>query len=786
MSPSATSAARALRTIAAVISACLLPGIGPASVASAQVPSTQAPAVQRALLTLTVNETPQGEVLSVVRGADVLVDAAALANAGLRNLHGREETIGGTRFVSLSSLSPAVTFRFDELALSLQITAGLEHFGTAVIDLQQAKPAFEYARATSAFLNYGANWSGTAGADGTIETGLSVGGALVQGLVSWDRTNGLTRALTNVVVDQRERLRRWSFGDSLVGSEGFGSGLLIGGIHLAREYSLDPYFVQFPTLGLSGSALTPSTVEVYVNDRLVSRQQVSPGTFNLANVPMPSGTNQTRVVVRDAFGREQQTGAPFYLTTSALARGLHDFDYALGFARAGGAASSWNYGKLTAVARHRYGLTDTVTAGFTAEADPGLVAAGPTVNLRLPLGSLELAASASRSAGRSGGALSAGYAWLGRPLNLSLRLRSMTPGYATLNIRRPEDRNRLEASAMVGAQLSARASVSIQGAYLDPCTGNASARASLMAAVGLAKRVNAFLNASYTSGGTANAGTEVYAGLSLSLGPRTNAGTWVRKGRDGIGFVADTQRSLPMDSGIGYRARATSGDMSMAEAVLEAQGAYGRYELGQEMLNGVNTTHASVSGGIVAIGGRLNPTRPVDGSFALVRVPDVAGVRTYVNNQEAGRTNRRGETLLPNLLPYYANRVSIADQDVPMERDLTSVEQSVGPPYRGGALIVFDAALRQSVVGTVVLESGGQAIIPAFGEMSLSIGNRALVSPIGRGGQFYFEQVPAGAHPAVVHYKDVTCQLTVTVPASSESAVRLGVLRCQAPGGGVR
>ena len=56
-----------------------------------------------------------------------------------------------------------------------------------------------------------------------------------------------------------------------------------------------------------------------------------------------------------------------------------------------------------------------------------------------------------------------------------------------------------------------------------------------------------------------------------------------------------------------------------------------------------------------------------------------------------GRTNGRGDTLVPNLLPYYANRLGISDQDVPFDREIETVEQAVAPPYRGGALVTFQA-----------------------------------------------------------------------------------------------
>jgi outer membrane usher protein len=777
MPPLPTPHRPALRTIAMVVSLCFPLGVGAALPAAGQ-PSDG----QRAPLSLSVNEADRGEVLAVVRSADVLVEAAALERAGLRNFDGRRETLDGRMFVSLASLSPGIRYELDERTLTLRLTATNTFLGNVVLDLSVARPALEYARTTSAFLNYGASWNGKAGATAALDAGFSVGPAVAQATMSWDESLGFVRTLTNVVIDDRIRLRRWTIGDSLVGAQAFGSGLLIGGFRVSREYGLDPYFVQFPTLGLSGTALTPSTVEVYVNDRLVSREQVAPGTFNLEHVPMPTGNNSTRVVVRDAFGREQQMSAPYYLTTTALARGQQDYDYAVGYPRVGSHSATWSYGGLSALARHRYGFNDRLTAGFVAEADDRTQSAGPTMNLRLPVGELALAASASRSDGATGGSAAVSYAYVGRPVNVSATLRTMTADYSTLTIGRDLDRARIEASGMIGTQISRRISLSLQEAVSSPYNRPLSSRTSLIGSVSLGRRTTAFFDVS-TARENGRYETGVYGGFSITLAPLTNASVTVRNGPEGSGVSADVQRSLPIGTGIGYRARVASGGSGggQAEGMVEAQLPFGHFEVGQDALNGQTATHAIANGGLVFIGGGVHPTRTVNDSFALVRVPTVGGVRTYLNNQETGRTDRRGNVLVPNLLPYYANRLSIADQDVPIDHSVDQVERDVAPPYRGGALVVFRAGLRQSLTGTITLLFGGQTIVPVFGDLTVSAAGRSFSSPIGRDGEFDLENVPAGRHQATVIFKNLTCQFALEVPTSASPLLRLGTLQCVVP-----
>jgi outer membrane usher protein len=735
---------------------------------------------QRAILSLSVNKVQHGEVVVIVRPADVLVEPGVLDRAGLAGCAGRRETVGGREYVSLASLAPGIAYAVDEAALSLAITAAPVHLGSVVLNLAVPRPEYEFARATSGFLNYGVNWTETSGTDASIEAGVSIGAAIAQNTMSWDERRGFVRGLSNLIVDQPGRLRRWTVGDSLVPAEGLGSGMLVGGVRVARDYGLDPYFVQFPTLGLSGTTLTPSTVDVYVNGNLVSRQTVAPGTFTLDHVPMPNGSNETRVVVRDAFGREQQMAAPFYMTTSGLARGLHDYDYAVGFPRLGGAETNWSYGSLAAVARHRYGFSDDLTAGFSAEADGDGLAGGPTMNLRLPHADLELAASFSRMGGRGGAAVLAAASHTGRVFTVGARARSMSPGYTTLMVREPDERVRLELAGQAGVQLFARASVSFQQAVAATYGGPRRSETSIVGTLRLTRLLNLFVNGSRSAENGA-ARTSVYTGVSMALGSATTASVWTQAGAVGRGASAEVQRSLPVGNGVGYRARAALGGSTQAEGTFEAQGPYGHYEASQGMIDGRSSTRVSTAGGLAFIGGGAHPTRPVNDSFALVRVPDVGGVRTYLNNHEVGRTDRRGNALVPNLLPYYANRIAISDQDVPIDHEIETVEQSIAPPYRGGALVTFRTTRHQGVTGTVSIAVGGQTVLPALGEVTITVGARAYSSPIGAAGEFYFENLPAGQHAAVVVFKGGTCRVTLTVPASTEPVIRLGVVRCGGP-----
>lgn len=635
-----------------------------------------------------VNEVDKGEVMVLVRGTDVLMGAADLEQAGVRGAQGgRREVHDGQAWVSLASLAPTVTYRLDENRLALLLRAAPELLGTTtVLDLQPgAPPGLTFRSDPAAFLNYGASTVNLDRFTAAAELGVSMGGGLFLITVTRNENGDVVRGLTSLTIDDRERLLRWIVGDYSANAGGLGGSVILGGLSFAREFSINPYLVTFPTVGLAGTVSTPSTADIFVNGHLVRSEALAPGSFELRNLPVYAGAGTARVIVRDAFGREQELVSPYYFTIAILAHGVHEFSYNLGFRRDDVAADSGDYHRLSFLARHRYGVTDRLTVGGRLEADPNLVSGGGSLTARLPLGEIELAAAGSQKDDRSGGAASLGYSHVGRPLSLGGVLRAQSDHYATLSLPARADRATLEAQAFVGVQLGPRANVTAQYSYADFRDRGVEERVALLASIRLTDRANLFLSGAHSRSRLFGETNEGFAGVSYFLGAATTASaSWEQHGRQGLGTV-EVQKSLPVGTGFGYRVRGVANeDVQQGLANVQYQGPWGRYEADYENTNGHDVVSASVAGGIMAIGGSVSATRPIYDSFGLIRVPGLADVRGYVNNQEIGVTDPRGDLPVPNLLAYYGNRIAIADTDVPLTHSVAATERTVSPGLRGG------------------------------------------------------------------------------------------------------
>jgi outer membrane usher protein len=619
------------------------------------------------------------------------------------------------------------------------------------------------------------NLRGQGASDVFGDVGLSARGALFSSTTSYTGERGLVRGLTRAIVDQRSSLRRLTAGDAIVSNGLLGGSLVLGGITVGRDYSVDPYFARSPTLDLLGTVSTPSTVDVLVDGRLVSTQALPPGPFRLDGIPTTSGANNTRLVIRDAFGGVREVSESYYLSTGALARGLEDYQVSAGLERRSLGVKSWSYGTPVVMARYRRGLTNALTVGGRIEATPALVSTGPSITANALVGELEAAISVSRTETRQGYAFSAAFLRTSRQVNGALSVRAMSPSYATTSLRPDDDRPMLDVAASLGVSLGRGRSATVRRHIVSMSGSGRVVRTSVTVSTPVSGRADLSVGATVRRDAT-GAAHEALVGVTIRMGKGATAGVSAGGTERGTHAAVDVNRPLPVGAGWGYQLHNEPGEGGLSQAVLQYQGPYGRYELRPGLSAGA--TSLSASGSVVAVGGGLYASRPIQDGFALVRVPGVAGVRATSSHQVVGRTNRHGSLLVPNLLPYYGNVLGISDVDVPLANTVTSVSKTVAPPYRGGAVVTFPSRPVQSVAGILVVNDQGVPRVPAYGQLTVQVGDETRDSPIGESGEFYVEGVPPGRHPAFVEQGGHTYAFVLDVPVSGKAHVNLGRVSC--------
>ena len=744
------------------------------------------------IVTVSVNRQPRGE-LTVYRdlGGDYHVrpadlEALRIADSGTA---GRRTQVDGETVVSLRSLG-AVGFAFDEIRLALEVTFPTPRLQGHTYDLAPRREKALEPREQAAFINYrlsAADETGVVPLRIGLANELAVrsGDFLLRNEAALINSDGATRGVryaTQLVHDRREDQQRLIIGDHAAASGELGSNLALGGVGFSKLYQMTPYFIRQPLAGFAGSVSTPAQVELRLGGVPVFREQVAPGPYELRNVQALVGARDVEVVVRDALGREQVVGFPYYFADQALRAGLHEYNYSVGALHENIGISNADYGAGIFSAFHRYGVSDRVTLGLRGEAARGLWNFGPTALYRHDrLGVFSAGFAASGNGGRAGTALALGHVYQAGRFGTHLNARQYDDDYATA-----QD---LIAPANLKAEYGAGASFTAPGWGSLFLEYNVTQRRE---STGLPTSTVASLGYSASiGGGTSFFATltrtrelrqenQLFLGLLIALDRKTTLHLNARgqSNRD-ESYGAQLSAAVPPGEGLGYRVGydgTASGDSSHANAYVQYNSRVASYvfDAGTARQPGLSASRAevAVAGAAAYAGGRWDATRRIEDSFVAVQLgAPLEGVRVYSNNQEVGRTDRAGRLVVPHVGSFYETQITIDEKDVPLDYVIGDLRRVVAPPYRSGSLLAFDVRRLRAVEGAVLMRSN-EGLRPAE-HMLMRVGAQETLT--GRDGRYYIEDLAPGRHEAQLG----DCRFFLDVPDSREPVVTLPEVACE-------
>ena len=771
-------------------------------------PPPPAPQRQGLIASVRVNEQDKGEhVVYQGTAGDFFVRRDDL-DGWMRLPRGLQaETIEGEAFVPLSAI-PHATVRFDEAALVLRLAFPPEAFPGQVIAYQAtARPKPTRSDDVSALLNYQLGHGGATTGESSNSWSATAEGSLrwrewlLRSTALYSHSTAETQALRGLTTLSREdvgRLTRVLAGDVTTALTDITGGVVLGGIGYARSFELDPYLVRSPTASFRTAVELPSQVDVYVGETRIHRQVVGPGPLELGNLTYLTGRRDIRVVVRDIFGREREVSFPFYFADRGLASGLQDFSYVVGAVRRNVATRSADYGEAAFSAMHRVGVNDALTLGAQAEGTGDFANAGFSAVLRgdvLGVLSATALASRDRDAG-SGIAAAIGWSFQRGGFSAALAARRASREFASLT-------SFTEGATGAGAGPAVRddtatlawspgrwGTISASLHEVVPRVEPRSRTASLGYSVPFGREWLLQATWRHTTGFAA--GRELFVGLQYIPSPRITTFTGYREDRTSRTASIQVGNLVPEGEGVGYRLGAEvsdtpDGPVRTLSPELTWHGRYATVQAnashGWRSGGGTGLYDVSVRGALAYVGGTVGLARPIDDSFAVARIdPPIPNVRVYLNQQESGRTDAAGRAFLPRVVSYVENHVGIDDRDVPIEHALEEKGRTLVPYSRSGTVVTFKAPLTRAISGTLAWRRAGRPAPAEFVMIVLAVDGRELEVPTGRGGEFYFENVPAGDYPAHVEIAGRACAFTLHVPRSDETLVRIpAVLACDVP-----
>jgi len=280
----------------------------------------------------------------------------------------------GEDFYPLAAF-PGLTYRFDEARAALNIDASPGLFVPTAVRGSAPRFATPQRAPLGAFANY--DVALTRAQEQTSRSGffeLGTFGAAGVGTTSFvaqpqadpQHSRGV-RLESTWTYDRPDKVESLRFGDTIGVPGSWGRSVRYAGVQWATNFATQPGLITFPLPALSGEAVVPSTVDLFVNDALRLHREVPSGPFTIQDLPVVTGGGDARIVVRDVLGRERVVYLPYYASPRLLQQGLHDFSYEIGAVRENFGITSADYGRFMSAATHRLGVTDGMTADLRGD-----------------------------------------------------------------------------------------------------------------------------------------------------------------------------------------------------------------------------------------------------------------------------------------------------------------------------------------------------------------------------------------------------------------------------------
>lgn len=768
------------RRIATVPRLCLLLATATAIVDARADASTAPTPAAESWLEVRINGRDMGTAL-VLRGtsAALLVNRDDLAMWRLPLPGAHEQRIDGRAYVSLDGI-PSLRYRIDEAQQVLLIDVAASSFDTTRISGARHAWATPSASPLGAFLNYDASLSRTEGAASTSAALVELGGFGPSGTLTETQRMGTpvqggsrnVRLDTTWTADQPAHAASFRLGDAISGASDWGRAIRFGGVQWATDFSTQPGLVTYPLPSFAGTAATPSTVDLYVNQALRLQRDVPAGPFDIRDLPVLTGQGNLQLVVRDLLGQEQVITQPFNTGGGLLASGLRSYSYEVGFERRNYGLESNDYGTPVFVATERRGLSDALTGELHTEARHGQYTLGVSGNWRLDaLGIAHV--SIAGSGGRAGGGASfgAGFEHAGPAVSYGIRGQWRTSRFLQLGYDsdQPPPKRTETAYFSVGTTRAGSASFNYTREDLP---GQPELRLAGVAYNLQLGRDGYFSTSAMTflRGGSGPVISLTYTHL---LGPRDSLSASARSQDGTRGGTLGYRHALPVDSGVGYGVQAGMDAHDPSRADLDVQTDSGTYTVEGARIANQEGWRATARGSVVLLGGRVYASRHLDEGFASVQVPGFANVRIYADNQPVATTDADGYALVPRLRPYQDNPIRIEQADLPLDARIQTLELHAIPARNSAVALRFPAERVRSALLTLMLPGGGY--VPAGAEVRIA--GRDARFPVGERGEAYLTDLD-DTTPLIIQTQGKSCALALTLPATTDPLPHVGPLAC--------
>lgn len=572
---------------------------------------------------------------------------------------------------------------------------------------------------------------------------------------------GFLRLESSYSYADRETSTVATAGDAISGGLNWTRAVRFGGAQVSRQLGLRPDLITAPLPSVSGSAAVPSTVDVYVDNVRIARQEVGAGPFRLANLPVPGESGTARIVVRDVTGKETVTSMPFFTSSKLLAPGTVDFSLDAGYPRHNYAIESFDYSRrIMGMGSARYGLTDWLTIEGHAEGASRLASAGLGSTVAAGRYGLFGAAGAGSWHNNKAGALLHASWQIGlrgvfvgastqRTLGTYEDVASVTARHVPTKLsdnladsgfyqfqRSPRVARAVDRVTLGVPIERLNASLALSFVNIERADHDKSRLLNLTYTQTIARKYNAFVNAYGDLAAKREAG--ITAGLSFMIGDDITVTASGTTSRSGHGGTLDVSRALgSRDHDYGWRLYDSEGQHGQRGASASYRSPWARTSAGIRQDRSTVGGFGEIEGAIVTTPSGVFASRRVNDAFAIVDV-GAAGVEVLHENRPVGKTDWRGVIVVPDMQSFQRTKIAISPETLPGDMHASLTETDVMPGFRGAGTVSVKSIAASDTASVEIRDAKGDHF-PAGTRVKLAETGHSFT--IGYGGTTYLPEI---------------------------------------------
>jgi outer membrane usher protein len=564
------------------------------------------------------------------------------------------------------------------------------------------------------------------------------------------------------------------FGDMISSSLSWSRSIRMGGIQWRSNFALRPDLVTFPVPALYGTAVVPSSVDLYVNQVRQFSGNVPSGPFVVNNVPGITGGGQATVITHDALGRTLSTSVPLYIDTRLLAAGLSSYSLEGGFVRRAYGLESFDYDPHPALSGSvRHGVSDAITVEGHAEASSGLYEAGGGALVRLGTAGVVSGALAASTGHYAGTQMSLGYQWIQPRFSIDAQTIRAFGRYGDLASTDGSAVPTVSDRVTVSVPLFGSQTVGLSYIGFKYPGILSSHIASVSYSMNLGSLVSVNLSG-YKDFGRGNT-SGLFLNLSIGLGHNVSISADVGEQNGEASFDFNATRPPDYDGGWGWGVQAgANGPVRYGQAQVQYLGRYGEATAVAQDIGGVSTASLDLTGAVVLMDGSVQAARRIYDGFALVSTDGVAGIPVLHENRMIGKTDSGGHLLVSDLNAYQNNQVAIDSMGLPADARIGTTAMDIVPQSESGVLAHFPVA--RYAAASVILEGpDGRLLAPGTRVHDVGSGADTIV---GYDGITFIDRLQTD-NRLEIETGSLRCSVRFHyAPAANGTLQTLGPLRC--------